>query len=288
MAKRKYGIDEAKIARFLKEGRGEGHGVDYLPWLTIQDVSSSGHSTRMSSRVVGRVHHLLSDIETHAFVTFDWSDSVRDIREQFPLDRDETREIAMEMGVKHPNDPSSRCDIVMTSDFVLDVFTPAGMQMHIRAVKPSEELSNPRVVEKLEIERRYWYRRNVASWGVITEREVPVDRAKNLLFFHGMLRLDGVETPYPGFWEDRCNRFLHTLKQSKQGGTLRGFLRYLESAEGFAAGEGLTVLRHLAANKRLDVNLDLPYSPLLPLDWISIPGNARRDAMGQGGSYAAA
>ena len=36
MAKRRYGFDEAKIARFHKEGRGEGHGQDYLPWLTIQ------------------------------------------------------------------------------------------------------------------------------------------------------------------------------------------------------------------------------------------------------------
>ena len=40
MAKRRYGFDEEKITRFLKEGRGEGHGKDYQPWLTIQDVSS--------------------------------------------------------------------------------------------------------------------------------------------------------------------------------------------------------------------------------------------------------
>lgn len=40
MSRRRYEIDESKIERFLKEGRGRGEGVDYSPWLTIQDVPS--------------------------------------------------------------------------------------------------------------------------------------------------------------------------------------------------------------------------------------------------------
>ena len=89
MAKRRYGIDEEKLARFLKEGRGQGTGANYLPWLTVQDVSSLGLSSRMHSRKTGREHHLLSKIEAGLFLILDWSDSVVDIREQFPLDREE-------------------------------------------------------------------------------------------------------------------------------------------------------------------------------------------------------
>ncbi|MBP1173197.1 hypothetical protein JOE49_000449 [Paenibacillus sp. PvR133] len=40
MAKRKREITDAKIDRFIKEGRGQGTGAGYLPWLRVQDVPS--------------------------------------------------------------------------------------------------------------------------------------------------------------------------------------------------------------------------------------------------------
>lgn len=63
MARQRYGIDEDRIARLQKEGRGQGRGADYHPWLTIQDVPSQGRSHRLKGIKTGRVHHLLSDIE---------------------------------------------------------------------------------------------------------------------------------------------------------------------------------------------------------------------------------
>ncbi len=44
MSKRKR-ISE--IEQWIKQGRGTGIGVDYKPWLKIQDVSSKGRSTRL-------------------------------------------------------------------------------------------------------------------------------------------------------------------------------------------------------------------------------------------------
>lgn len=67
MAKHRYGFDEAKIARFHKEKRGQGHGGEYHPWLTIHDVPSSGRRARVHWPTTGREHHLLSDIETSVF-----------------------------------------------------------------------------------------------------------------------------------------------------------------------------------------------------------------------------
>ncbi|MFZ6849041.1 TnsA endonuclease N-terminal domain-containing protein [Undibacterium sp. RuRC25W] len=156
MAKRRYGFDEDKIVRFLKEGRGQGSGASYHPWLTLQEVSSLGRSSRIHSRKTGREHHLLSDIETAVFLLLDWSDSVTDIREQFPLDRNETRRIAAEMGVRHPIDTHSQTDIVMTTDFLIDMRTLSGIILIPRSVKPASELDNDRTLEKQEIERRYW------------------------------------------------------------------------------------------------------------------------------------
>ncbi|WP_228728260.1 hypothetical protein [Brevibacillus composti] len=38
MAKRKRQITGAKIEKFIKQGRGQGVGKDYLPWLEMQLV----------------------------------------------------------------------------------------------------------------------------------------------------------------------------------------------------------------------------------------------------------
>jgi hypothetical protein len=129
MAKRRYEFDEGKLTRFLKEGRGTGSGADYKPWLTIQDVSSSGRVSRVHGRKTHRLHHFLSDHETSFFFLLDWSDAVVDIREQFPLDRDITRRIAAEMGIRHPADTKTKVDIVMTTDFLVDIRGSQGTKL---------------------------------------------------------------------------------------------------------------------------------------------------------------
>lgn len=100
----RYGFDEAKIARFRKEGCGEGSGADYAPWLTVRDVPSRGRSHRLVGVATGRAHHLLSDIERRTFLIHDFRDDVRDIRERFPLSLDQTRSIAEAAGIRHPVD----------------------------------------------------------------------------------------------------------------------------------------------------------------------------------------
>jgi hypothetical protein len=76
---------EDKYQRFLNEGRGQGTGADYKPWLTINDYPSMGRVSRVLGWKTGRVHHLFTDIQTRYFYLLDWSDQVTDIRECFPL-----------------------------------------------------------------------------------------------------------------------------------------------------------------------------------------------------------
>lgn len=64
-------------------------------------MASHGRSHRIAGIKTGRVHHFLSDIERDAFYQFDWADTVTDIREQYPLDREYTRRIAADLEIKH-------------------------------------------------------------------------------------------------------------------------------------------------------------------------------------------
>ncbi|MDP2680778.1 MAG: TnsA endonuclease N-terminal domain-containing protein [Rhodoferax sp.] len=72
------------------------------------------------------------------------------------------------MGVRHPADTQSRTDIVMTTDFVVNVRTGDTITLAARSVKPASELDKARTLEKQEIERRYWHVKGV-DWGLVTD-----------------------------------------------------------------------------------------------------------------------
>jgi hypothetical protein len=255
MAKRRYAFDERKYEKWLAEGRGKGLLSDYKPWLTIHDVPSTGLSVRFFGRKTERLHHLLSSGEASACLEFDWDDNVADIREQYPLDRDETRAIAAEMGVRHPRDRDTHTDIVMTTDFLLDVASQAGTWRIAWAVKPEEELDDPRVVDKLEIERRYWKKRNV-RWYLSTEKEHRELRTQNLFWLAELRSLENVLAPHPDYWTDRCRTFLAVASGHR---TLSEVRTDLEDHHGFAQADMVTVIRYLAANKVIGFNPDIKF-----------------------------
>ena len=257
MAKRRYSFDEDKLVRFTKEGRGQGTGGNYKPWLTIQDVPSRGRAARPTGWKTGRVHHFLSDIETAVFYLLDWEDHVLDIREQFPLDREKTRRIASEMGVDHPSDVRTKVDIVMTTDLLVDLRMIDGIVRLAIAVKKSSDLDDIRTIEKLEIERRYWMEQGI-EWVIITELDLEKARVANVRWVHEMRTLDGLDVPYPECWQDRCEQLLGCLDPCAAM-TIKQFLHWLENNRGFAAGEGLTAIRHLIATKALAIDMDRPF-----------------------------
>lgn len=65
MSKRKR---TSEIEQWIKQGRGTGIGVDYKPWLKIQDVSSKGRSTRLKGIKTNRQHEFLSEFRTQLFL----------------------------------------------------------------------------------------------------------------------------------------------------------------------------------------------------------------------------
>jgi hypothetical protein len=174
MAKRRRKWNATVYQRYIREGRGQGSGVDYKPWVAIQDFASHGMVSRIKGKTTGRLHHLMSNYETSLFFLLDWSDSVTDIREQFPLlSLTEAVEIAERAQICYPFDSASGFPHVLTSDFCIE--TQNGSEAI--SVKSSSELSKTRVREKLEIERRYWASQGI-PWQIITEHEIDTVKAR--------------------------------------------------------------------------------------------------------------
>ena len=176
MAKYRRIWNEKVYRRYIQEGRGQGKGKAYKPWLTVRDFPSLGMVSRIKGQTTGRVYHLMSGLETKMFYLLDWSENVVDIREQYPLfEIGKVIEIAERARIRYPYDPKSGFPYVMTSDFYVETLNGA----IAISVKPSSELEKSRVREKLEIERRYWASQDV-QWELVTEHEINHVKAKNI------------------------------------------------------------------------------------------------------------
>jgi hypothetical protein len=258
MAKRKRLTTHAVIEKRIEEGRGQGSGLNYKPWLTIQDVSSTGTCKRIKGLTTGRRHELLSQHEVRYFYILDWSPIVEDIREQYPLlPLSETLEIAEQLDIRHPTDPKTQEPIVMTTDFNIAIRQSMGVSYQARTIKPSEALENERTIEKFEIERQYWLKRNI-SWGIVTEHEIPLVVAKNI---------DWISNHFD---EDKLALSEREILQAKK--LLIGWITQrddpltkiaddCDDKLGLQPGDSLSVVRHMLARRELLVDLNQPINP---------------------------
>jgi hypothetical protein len=234
------------IERRVQDGRGQGEGAEYKPWLYVTDVPSYGTSAIETSWKNGRGCHLLSQVERNYFLLLEWADAVVDIREQYPLlPLASTLRIAKSLGFSHP--PQNREPEVMTTDFMLTVRCGDDLIPVARTVKRKVDLKTSRLFEKLEIERRYWEERAV-DWGIVTDADLPGAPCRNIDWIHECKNIDKLE-PLTLNEVKRIARFL--CRQVKTSPTIIPALFGAGSDEqlNLQPGNSLKVSRFLLANK---------------------------------------
>jgi len=255
MAKRKRTVTEKKILKWIKEGRGQGRGAQYKPWLLIQDVPSTGLSTRVPGWKTSRIHHLLSNLELFYFYHLEWSDIVTDIREQFPLPLEETVLIAEQLGIKHPMISNTQDLVVMTTDFIVTVRKGNTEYDIARTCKYAKDLQSENVLKKLEIERIYWKTRNT-NWGIVTERDIDMTLANNVgwIYEHKIVK----DLP-----PDTIKRVQSILTQSitTSSSPLTTLSYQCDDRLGLKPGTSLMIVRHLLASKNWEVDMTQQIQP---------------------------
>lgn len=250
MARTKRESSQAKFERYLKEGRGQGTGKDYVPWIKVQDFPSQGRSHRIPGWKTGRIHHLLSDQEKRTFYLFEWSDIVIDIREQYPLmDLDLALKISDEMNFKYPEDPQHHIPYILTTDFMLTIEREGKLIQVARTVKSTRELEQKRTVEKLELERRYYQTLGI-DWGIITEKGINKIFASNLDWIHPKYHLESTEST-------NIIELCHILTEKLQvkNTTVTNVTTALDKEMNLETGTALSLFRHLVARKKIIVDL---------------------------------
>jgi len=272
MARKRYGFNESRISRFIREGRGKGTGKQYKPWLTVSDVPSLGRVHRVFCPKTERVHHLLSDNEYFAFLIQWWRDDVIDIREQFPLlDRRETLEIAARCGVPHPVDPLSRALWVLTTDLLVTIDTAHGTDTVAYSIKQADDLMTERTLEKLEIERIYWERREV-EWYILTDQHVKNPFTKNLSWVldSGCSYVNGQN--HNSLDDIAISHEIAAEQQARPEASIRSICKSVDNKCGHRSGTSLASLRRLLGTKHITVNLHERSLQDLPAKAFSIKG----------------
>ncbi|HDV0904766.1 TPA: heteromeric transposase endonuclease subunit TnsA [Vibrio fluvialis] len=258
MASKKKGFTEAQFAKWIKEGRGSGEHADYKPWLTVRDLPSLGRVHRVFGHKSRRTHHLLSDLELAAFLLLEWHSEVTQIREQFPLERDTTRRLAVEAGIKHSN--MGGIDQYMSSDFLVDS-TDEHEPVFVLQAKYASALGDARTVEKLEVERRYWAEKEY-PWYLVTEREIHPVVFKNIQWFYPAQRDDeeGMELAL-----QQIEFYAHHFEKNPNK-TIIAICKELDAAYDLLLGESLYEVRKLLAKRYFTFDIFIPITKLKAKD----------------------
>lgn len=264
MAKRPRRYSESTTDKRTKEGRGHGRGAKYNPWVYTHDVPSKGRAWRTKGWKTERPHHLLSDLEHNYQLIKDWDPSVVDIREQYPLlPLEETLAIAEECNIRHPNvhHPTKRgvvIPVVMTTDFVLTISEGINTYDQARTLKYAKDLESQRTLEKLEIERRYWARRNI-DWAIVTEHEISRVLAQNILILHKHLTIeDRVALPEATIREAAAMLTSDVLQSTC---SLSKIALECDEQLRLQPGTCLTIAYHLMATRQWKIDMFAPIQP---------------------------
>ncbi|ENM3753961.1 TnsA endonuclease N-terminal domain-containing protein [Vibrio cholerae] len=257
MAGKKYVNNELQNQKWLREGRGSGHGSDYKPWLTVRDLSSQGRLHRVFGHKSQRTHHLLSDLELAVFLLLEWSRSTVDIREQFPLRLEDTKALALESGIDHP---SVRGVLqVMSSDFLVNTTDTCQPKFALQA-KYAEALSDARTIEKLELERRYWLQKGV-PWWLITEKDIPSVVTQNISWLYPAQR-DEIEIDA---LMERAAFYQHHFQNAPERSVIE-VAKQLDTAYQQPMGQSLLEIRQLLAQRCFLFNILTPVTKLKAWD----------------------
>lgn len=194
------------LCQWVREGRGQGHGADYKPWLQMSRRRSPSNANVNFRRLstIGRHGHFLSENEWHVALWLMWL-GLEDLREQFPLwpfphphplyDHPEfsktalpasrgTLAIARDLGIRHGVFVGTQIPYIATTDFMISIRGNDGsLKAMAVAVKPHDiadgSRSEVRVNERLILEMAYASEIGI-RWTLLSNAHVPEALRANL------------------------------------------------------------------------------------------------------------
>jgi len=246
---------EKVLKKRTAAGLGVGEGASYQPAIRVQDFSSKGVQSRIPSQLVGRTVHVHSHLERAFFLVKEFSGQVVDFLEQYPMDRAVTLGAAQRLAVQHPKYPGGQVPVVMTLDAVVVERVSNGTKVEAWDIKPTSELSDPRVQEKLSLHRAY-----CAHFGIphrlFTEQSIPKDMVRSIEWMRTSLPQEDETLPTPDLFTAVAESMrTEVLSDAFKKHTIRSYCQSFDERRGLPWGCGLRVFQYLGWTRQLKLNL---------------------------------
>lgn len=207
--------DGRQLLAWVDEGRGQGHGAKYQPWLRIsrRGQVANGNLSKPYIPVLGRDGDLMSANEANLAPWLLWL-GASDLREQFPLwphphvhpihghplaDHcrlpwsSGTSVIARDLGIKHGTFRGTKIPYVATTDLMLTIIERGKPRLIAVAVKPASVVSGEiklprRNRERLVLEAAYAKELGI-PWYLMSNEMVSPDLRENIDVAFGAQKL---------------------------------------------------------------------------------------------------
>lgn len=219
--------------------------------LKVTTFSSKGRVTRISSfKCEDNIVHLQSDNQLRVFLILEMSEDVKEIKVNVELENLEKilTEIDNLKLHRFRNKETGKLFRLHTN-FLVTVKLDSGVDELIGiSVKSTSELERKTVIEKLEIERRYWQAKGV-RFVIITDKEIDKKLTDNIMWIRETLTDKSVTD------KEELSERLYYMLQDCQSENVSDVLFKFDNEEKVKSGTGLFLFRYLIADKQIGVDI---------------------------------
>lgn len=219
--------------------------------LKVTTFSSKGRATRIYGYKSKRIHHLQSDNQLRTFLLLEWDDRVKNIKENVMLeDLEATLYNVENLRLDKFRDKETRDLYELHTNFLIKIITKdKGEETIALSVKNESELQQRKIViEKMEIERRYWKIKGIKFY-VITDNEIDKQFVENIKWVREALVDKGM-----GNKRKLSEKLYYFLQESKEE-KLNVVLEKFDIEEGVREGTALFIFRYLIGIKEIEVDM---------------------------------
>lgn len=219
--------------------------------LKVTTFSSKGRVSRIcSDKCKDKVIHLQSDNQMRLFMMLEWDEDVKRIEVNVELKDLEERLNDIDNLKLHKFRDKETGELFQLHTNFLVTFKPyRGIDEQTAiSVKSISELERKTVIEKLEIERRYWEAKGV-RFAVITEKEIDRQMADNIMWVRETRSDKSLRNK-----EELTEKLYYFIKEN-QNVTLNNILEEFDKKEEVKEGTGLFLFRYLIELKQIEVDM---------------------------------
>lgn len=216
--------------------------------LKVTTFSSKGRATRIKSIKNNEIYHLQSDNQLRLFLLLEWTDVVTDIKVNHELnDLEANLENTENLRLDKFIDKEIGNLYKLHTNFLITINKQNAEEKVAISVKSVTELERKVVIEKIEIERRYWSSKGVEFY-IITDKQLDRIVAENIIWVRETL-LDKEITNK----KELANE-LYCLLEANRLVNINSLLKVFDSDK-CKNGMGLFIFRYLIANKVIKINM---------------------------------